>query len=92
MGDLFRRCTKRVSVAFPHLPYATGCCRRSERRKTETAENIGPRTSKITAEHEIQYEKAILVILECVAEVHHEGMIDLRKKYQQSGFNETDDT
>jgi hypothetical protein len=53
---------------------------------------MGARTSEITAQHKIQYEKAILVVLECVAEVHHEGMIDLRKKWKQSVFNGIGDT
>ncbi len=85
MGGLFRRCRKRVEVALrwrSHIipRHAVAIDAERETRKRETGEKMGPRTSKITAQHEIQYEKAILVVLECVAEIHNEGMIDLKKK------------
>ena len=35
-------------------------------------------TSKVTSQHEIQYEKAIIVILESVAKIDYERVVDLR--------------
>jgi hypothetical protein len=34
-------------------------------------------TSKITAEHQIEHEKAVLVVLEGVAQIHNEWMVNL---------------
>jgi len=68
MRGLFWRCRKRVEVgiqvAFHIIPrHAVAIDAERETRKREPGEKIGSRTSKITAQHEIQYEKAILVVL-----------------------------
>jgi len=34
-------------------------------------------TSKITAEHQIKYEKAVLVVLEGISQIHNEWVVNL---------------
>lgn len=38
------------------------------------------RTSQITTQHKVKNEEAIFVILEGVAEIDYEGMVDLTRK------------
>jgi hypothetical protein len=48
-------------------------------------------TSKITAEHQIKYEKAVLVVLEGVSQIHNEWVVDLhgRKRINSRVVNLT---
>ena len=34
-------------------------------------------TTKVTAEHEIEDEEAVLIVLECVTKIDDEGVVDL---------------
>jgi hypothetical protein len=40
-------------------------------------------TSKITTKHEVKYEEAIIIVLESIAEVDQEGVIDLHRGVEE---------
>jgi hypothetical protein len=44
-------------------------------------------TSKITAEHQIKYEKAVLVVLEGISQIHNERVVNLHDKFKSRQFN-----
>ena len=37
-------------------------------------------TSKVTSQHQIQNKKTILIVLECVAQIDNEWMVDLQDR------------
>ena len=38
-------------------------------------------TPQVTTQHQIQHEKTVLVVLECIAQIHNKRMVDLRSRH-----------
>lgn len=41
-------------------------------------------TSKVPSQHEIQYEKAVFIILKCVPKIHDERMVNLGNRWSKN--------